>query len=54
MTRLVKNIRNSQKVVFDKGKFDDWCVYIVNVDGNKKAPFDIEYFKDLKFISKKI
>ncbi|WP_394369133.1 DUF7004 family protein [Carboxylicivirga marina] len=30
MSQLVKTLLNGQKIVFDKGKFDDWCVYIVN------------------------
>jgi len=51
--RKIKELINNRKVVFDKGRFDDWCVYIVEKNGNKKAPFDTEYFKDLKNISKK-
>jgi len=51
--RVIKKIANNRRVVFDKGGFDDWCVYIVESNGNKKAPFDTEYFRDLKNISKK-
>ena len=53
MERLIKEIRGTQKVIFDQGNFDDWCVYVVDKNGNKKAPFDEEYFTDLKSISKK-
>src|SRR5690606_33392278 len=35
------------------GKFDDWCVYVVESNGNKKAPFDETYFSDLFDISQK-
>ncbi|MHC5311037.1 DUF7004 family protein [Myroides sp. LJL116] len=46
--RLVKNLQNNRKVIFDQGKFDSWCVYVVEINGSKKAPFDVEYFTDLK------
>lgn len=48
---LIKNLRNNRKVIFDSGKFDDWCVYVVEENGIKKAPFDIEYFTDLKHLN---
>jgi len=51
--RIIKEIANNRKVVFAQGRFDDWCVYIIEGNGNKKAPFDIEYFRDLKNISQK-
>ncbi|MFV0225911.1 hypothetical protein OBJ96_12540 [Empedobacter falsenii] len=50
--RLIKNLRSDRKVVFDQGKFDDWCVYIVEANGTKKAPFDVDYFTDLKELNK--
>jgi hypothetical protein len=52
MSILVKNLRNNRHVKFDKGKFDDWCVYIVESDGTTKAPYDIDYFTDFQLISK--
>ena len=33
---------------FCEGNFDNWCVYEVLNDGRVKAPFDVEYFKELK------
>ena len=49
---LIKNIRNNRKVVFDKGKFDDWGIYIVEADGTKNAALEIDYFTDLKELNK--
>ena len=49
---IIKQLKNSRIVIFDTGKFDNWCVYIVEADGSRKAPFDIDYFTDLKSISK--
>ena len=51
MARLIKNLQNDRKVIFDSGKFDEWCVYVVEANGSKKAPFDETYFNDLYDIS---
>lgn len=51
MARLIKNLKNNRQVIFDTGKFDDWCVYIVESNGTKKAPYDVTYFSDLLNIS---
>ncbi len=51
MATLIKNLRNNRQIVFDTGKFDDWCVYVVESNGVKKAPFDSTYFHDLHIIS---
>lgn len=51
MPRLIKNLKNNRKVIFDSGKFDEWCVYVVESDGRRKAPFDVDYFTDLKTLS---
>ena len=50
MERLVKKLRNNRKVVFDDGRFDNWCVYVIEENKNKKAPFDTQYFSALKEI----
>lgn len=53
MAILVKNLLNGRRVIFDTGKFDDWCVFIVESDNNtKRAPFDVDYFSDLALLSK--
>lgn len=52
MSRLIKHLMNNRQIIFDRGKFDDWCVYIVESNGQKRAPYDYEYFSDLKEISK--
>lgn len=53
MSRLIKSLRNNRQIIFDSGKFDNWCVYVVEGNGTKKAPFDTEYFTDLKSIAYK-
>ncbi len=41
------NLPNGGYLCYSKGKFDDWCVFEVDAAGKKKAPKDIDYFKDL-------
>jgi hypothetical protein len=53
MATLVKHLQNNRKVIFDTGRFDNWCVYVVESNGNKKAPLDETYFSDLYHISQK-
>ncbi|PKP11453.1 MAG: hypothetical protein CVU09_04085 [Bacteroidetes bacterium HGW-Bacteroidetes-4] len=50
MERLIKLLPNQQKVVFDKGNFDDWCVYVVEPNGERYAPKDAVYFSELQKI----
>ena len=52
MSKLVKKLKNNKTVCFDTGNFDDWCVYVVEATGLKKAPYDEKYFSDLQIISK--
>jgi hypothetical protein len=51
MATLIKILQNNRSVIFDTGKFDDWCVYVVEANGSKRAPFDATYFSDLQMIS---
>lgn len=53
MPRLVKHLFNNRSVIFDKGKFDEWCVYVVEQNGFKKAPLDETYFTELQQIAQK-
>ena len=38
---------------FDKGSFDEWCVYLTCPNREKYAPKDIEYFTELQNLNKK-
>lgn len=51
--KIVKKLKNNRKVIFDKGNFDDWCVYIVEKNGTRRAPFDVDYFSDLQSLNYK-
>jgi len=45
---IIKKLKNGREIVFDKGSFDDWCVYIVECNGNRTAPRDSLYFSILQ------
>ena len=53
MSRLIKEIRDGSIVEFDRGVFDDWCVYLSRPNENKFAPKDIRYFTELKNLGEK-
>ena len=53
MSVLVKSLRNNRSVVFGAGRFDNWCVYVVESNGYRKPPLDKIYFEELYNISKK-
>ena len=43
------------KIEFANGRFDKWCVYYTNKDGERFPPHDIDYFDGLDgFIDTKI
>lgn len=48
MAQLIKLVRGINKVEFDKGFFDDWCVYLTRKTSARYAPKDTEYFEALK------
>ncbi len=50
MATTVKTLSDNRQVIFDKGKFDHWCVYITD-DHSQLAPRDIDYFSELKLLS---
>ena len=43
---------SNSKVIFDKGRFDAWCVYVVT-EREKVAPKDIDYFSFFKELDEK-
>lgn len=41
------------KIYFDRGKFDDWCVFYINDENKKFIPLDKHYFQWILDLSKK-
>ena len=48
MDRLIKLFSDGSKLLFDKGVFDEWCVYMQHSGARKYAPTDVQYFGRLQ------
>jgi hypothetical protein len=53
MPTTIRRYSDGTSVEFDKGKFDNFCVFIRSEDGSRKAPLDVEYFDTLLQFSSK-
>lgn len=53
MGKLIKSFSDGSYLEYDRGNFDDWCVYMVESNGSRKPPLDIDYFTDIKELSVK-
>ena len=47
MGRIVTTFSDGSKLEYDKGAFDDWCVYLTRPSISKYAPKDFQYFHRL-------
>ena len=47
MGRIVTTFSDGSKLEYDKGAFDDWCVYLTRPSISKYAPKDFQYFQRL-------
>lgn len=52
MKRLIKTFSDGSHIEYDRGSFDDWCVYIVK-SNRRKPPKDVDYFSAFKRLSEK-
>ncbi|MDR1854454.1 MAG: hypothetical protein LBR05_06055 [Azoarcus sp.] len=53
MGTTIKKFANGSFLEYDKGSFDDWCVYFTDPRGFRKPPKDEDYFQELKDLAKK-
>ena len=50
---IIKVFSDKSKLEYDKGSFDDWCVYYTNAAGVRKPPKDTDYFEFLLNLTNK-
>lgn len=43
----IKEFIDGSFLEYNRGSFDEWCVYYTNMEGKKKAPKDVDYFETL-------
>lgn len=53
MGNIIKTFSDGSYLEYDRGSFDDWCVYMVEIDGNRKPPRDKDYFSEIKELPQK-
>ncbi len=53
MPKKLNTFSNGGFIEFDRGSFDDWCVYVTKSNGERFAPTDIQYFTRLKKLGEK-
>ena len=47
MGRIIRKFKDGSILEYDKGAFDDWCVYLTRPNIMRYAPKDNQYFKRL-------
>lgn len=52
MPRKIYQFSNGGSIEFDKGNFDNWCVYVTKPNGERFAPKDTQYFSRFKKLGK--
>ena len=45
-------LQDGKYLYYDKGRFDDWCIYEVSDNGKKSVPKDIDYLNELNKYTK--
>ena len=53
MPQKLNTFSNGGYIEFDKGNFDEWCVFVVTPNNERHAPSDSKYFARLKELGKK-
>lgn len=53
MGQLIKSFSDGSFLEYDRGRFDDWCVYLTKGDGSRRPPRDVDYFQRLQQLANK-
>lgn len=53
MGQLIKHFPDGSFLEYDRGGFDDWCVYLTDASGKRKPPRDIDYFAQLRSLAER-
>lgn len=53
MGQRIKTFSDGSFLEYDRGKFDDWCVYLTKSNGLRRPPRDTDYFAQLLQLSQK-
>ena len=53
MAVLIKQFNDGSFLEYDKGGFDNWCVYLTRPSNKRTPPLDVDYFSDLVNLGQK-
>ena len=53
MGQIIKTFPDGSFLEYDRGGFDDWCVYRTSASGNRRPPRDTDYFTQLKELAER-
>lgn len=53
MRRHFKTLADGALIEFDRGQFDDWCVYLTTPGLARVAPRDVDYFAELQALAQR-
>ena len=53
MGRLIKTFSDNSRIEYDRGNFDNWCIYYYNCHNERKPPKDVDYFLALRILARK-
>lgn len=48
MGQHIKTFSDGSFIEYDRGSFDEWCVYFTSTSGRRNPPRDTDYFSQLK------
>lgn len=48
MGQIIKSFADGSYLEYDRGNFDEWCVYLTRGNGRRSPPRDTDYFHALK------
>ena len=51
LCQRIKTFSDGSYLEYDRGRFDDWCVYLTDTSGNRRPPRDTDYFSQLKTLA---
>jgi len=51
MGQRIKDFSDGAFLEYDRGQFDDWCVYMNSPNGTRRPPLDKDYFSQLQQFS---
>lgn len=53
MGQRIREFRDGSFLEYDRGSFDDWCVYLTESSGSRKPPRDVDYFSQIQDLADK-